>query len=91
MWFSIFPHKEGAFVHHLEIGPFPSEFVLISVLGPFLSDYKELGRSREVVDFLKYNIFRFTFFLFQVQDGGAYSLGLDDPPDAIDLYIAPLS
>ena len=31
----------------------------------------------------------FTYVVFQVQDDGAYPLGLDDPPDSIDSRIIP--
>ena len=51
--FHVVQHEDIAFAHHLEVYPFPSDFVLISVLGTFLRDYKEPVRSRGVVEFLK--------------------------------------
>ena len=46
LWFPVFPHKDRVFVHHLEVGPFPCKFFFFSVLGPFLRDDEELGRSK---------------------------------------------
>ena len=51
--FTIVPHGYGAFAHHLEVGPFPYNFILSSVPGPFLRDDEKIGRSREVVEVLK--------------------------------------
>ena len=60
-----------------------------SVLGPFLRADEELGRSREVVYLFKNNVVKCNYGVFQVQDGVAYPLGLDDPPNAIDFCIFP--
>ena len=49
-----------------------------------------LGWSREVLDIFKDYIMNFICVIFQVQDDGAFPLGLDETPDAIDLCIAPL-
>ena len=87
LWFPAVAHKDRAFDHHLEEGPFHSYFIFYSILGPFLRANEDLGRSREVVDFFKNNIFKFTCVVFQVQDDSAYTLGLDDTPNAIDFCI----
>ena len=83
-------HKYRSFAHHLEVGPFPSDFIFPSVPGPFLRADEDLGRSMEVVDIFKYKIVKFTCVIFRVQDDGVYTLWLDDPPDSIDVYIVPL-
>ena len=80
LWFTVVPHEYRAFSRHLEVGTFPSYFILYSVPGTFLWADKELGCSREVVDFFKNNILKFAYAVFQVQDDGAYTLELDDPP-----------
>ena len=49
--------------------------------------YEEIGRSREVVDLLKSKVVNFICVVLQVQDGGAYPLGIYDPPDSIDFCI----
>ena len=77
------------FAHHLEVGPFPSDFIFSYVLVPFLRADEELGRFGEVVDFLKSNIVKFKCVVVQVQDDGDYPLGIDDPPNAIDFYMIP--
>ena len=51
--FNIVTNEDGSFAHNLEVGPFPSEFILLSVPGPFLMSDEDLGRSREVVENLK--------------------------------------
>ena len=38
----------------------------------------------------KSKIVKFTCVIFQVQDDGNFSLGIDDPPDTIDFYTDPL-
>ena len=48
--FTIITHKDRAFVHHLEVGLFPYDFILPSAPGPFLRADEELGCPREVVD-----------------------------------------
>ena len=52
LWFPIVPHKDGVFAHHLEVGPFPSDFIFPSFPGPFLRADEEFGRPREVLYFL---------------------------------------
>ena len=89
-WFTVVPHKYRSFSHHLEVGPFPSNFIFPSVPGPFLRAHEELGRSSEVVDLFKSESVKFTYVLFQFQDDSSYSLGLDEPPYGIDLFIFPL-
>ena len=63
--------------------------ILSSVPGPFLMADKELGCSRELLDLFKRRVVKFACVVFQVQDNGAYSLGIDDNPNAIDLFIFP--
>ena len=86
--FPVFPQEDGAFTHHLEVGPFTSDFIFPSAPGQFLRAGEELGSSREVTD--KKKIVEFNFFIFQVQNDGAYPLGIDDPPNAINFCIVPL-
>ena len=54
------------FAHHLEVGPFPSDFIFLFVLVPFLRDDEEPGRSREIVDLFKSNIVKFICIVLQV-------------------------
>ena len=89
--FHVVPYEYRAFPHHLEVCPFPSDFILSSVPGQFLRADEELGRSREVVDLFKNNVVKFNYGAFQVQDDVAYPLGLDEPPNAIDFCIFPFS
>ena len=56
-------------------------------MGPFLRAGGELRRSKEVVDFFESKVVNLTHFIFQVQDGGAYPLGINEPPDSIDFSI----
>ena len=51
---------------------------------------EELGRSREVVDLFKNIFLVFTYFVFQVQDNGAYLLVLDDIYNSIYFSIFSL-
>ena len=51
--FTLIPHVYVAFYHHLELGPFHSNFIFPSISGTFLRDDEELGNSREVVDIWK--------------------------------------
>ena len=90
LWFFVVPHKYKAFSHHLEVGHFPSKFIFSSVLEPFLREDEEIGHSREVVDLLKSKIVNFYCFIFQVQDNGAYPLGIDGAFNAINFCIVPL-
>ena len=62
--FSIVPHKDGAFPHHLEAGPFTSAFILTPILGPFLRNNEELGHPWEVIDILKKYFVDFTCDIF---------------------------
>ena len=80
MGFTVVPHKGGAFTHQLEVGTFPSDFIIPYVQGLFLMADEELWYSREVVDVLKDNILMFACVVFRFQDDGAYLLGLDEPP-----------
>ena len=86
--FPVGPHEEKVFPHNLEVGPILSDFIFPSAPGQFLRAGEELGSSREVTD--KKKIVEFNFFIFQVQNDGAYPLGIDDPPNVIDFYIFPL-
>ena len=47
--FTVFLHEEGAFAHHLEVCPFPSDFIPSSFLGTFLKADEELENFRKVV------------------------------------------
>ena len=76
--------------HHLEVGPFPSDFVFSSVLGPFQRADGEFGISGEVVDLFERKVVNLNHVIFQVQNNGAYNLGINNPPNAIDLCIVPL-
>ena len=62
----------------LEVGPLPSNFILPSILVPFLSTDKDPGLSREVVDVFKIGIVDFTCVIFQVQGNVTYTLGIYD-------------
>ena len=90
-WFTFFPNKDRALSHHLEVGTFPSDFIFSSVQGPFLRADEEFGRSSEVVELFKIKVVNFTCVLFQVQDYGAYALGIDETPNSIDFWIFPFS
>ena len=83
MLITVFPHEDRALAHHLEVGPFSSNFIFSSVPGPLGWELQGSGRL------VKNNIVYFTCVVFQIQDNGAYPLGIDDPPDAIDFYIVP--
>ena len=87
LWFTIVLQEERYFARHLEVGPFPYNFIFSSITGPFLRSDEEIVRSREVLDLFKSKIVKFTFVVFQVQDDGAYPLGIDDTPNAIDFRI----
>ena len=50
LWFPVVPHKDGALIRHLEVGPFPSDFGLHSVSGLFLRADEEILRPRVLVD-----------------------------------------
>ena len=88
--FPVVPHEDGVFAHHLDVGTFPYGFIFPSAPGPFVRYNEEVGISREVVDILKHNTVKFTCVAFQFQDDGAYHLGLDDTPNAIDFCIVLL-
>ena len=90
MGFPVVPHKDGVFGHHLDVHPFPSNFILPSVPGPFFWDYEELGRSREVLYVFKIDIVEFICLICQVQDENDYPHGINDPPNAIDFCLIPL-
>ena len=79
------------FAHHLELFPFPSDYVFSSVLGPFLRADEELGRSRKVVDLFESKFVYFTFVIFQVQDDDAYPFVLNYPPNSIEFFIVLFS
>ena len=55
-----------------------------------MSSYKELGRSKELLDVFKDNIVNFTYVVFQFQDKGDYPLELDETPNVIDFCIISL-
>ena len=87
--FPVVPHEDRAFSHQLEVVPFPSDFVLSSVLGPFLRAGEERGCSSKVVYLFKSKVVEFTCVDFQVQENGAYPLCFYDPPNDIDFCIIP--
>ena len=87
LWFPVVPHEDRAFPHHLEVGPFPSDFVFYSILSPFLSADENLGRSEEVVYLFESKVVNLTCAILQVQDNGAYPLGIKYFPNAIELCI----
>ena len=87
--FPIVPHKYGVLAHHLEVGTFPSDFRLPSVTGLFLRAHEELVCIWELVDAFKTEIVYLTSIIIQVQGDGAFTLGIDNPPDVIDLCIIP--
>ena len=89
--FPVIPHKGRAFSHHLDVGPFPSDFFFSSVLGPFMRADEKLERSREVLDLFESRVVDFTLVIFQVQDNGAYPLGINDPANVIDFCIVLFS
>ena len=91
LWFPIVTHKDRPFSHHLEVGPFPSDSVLSSVLFPFLMVDEDLGRSGEVVDLFESKVWGFTRFIFQVQDNSAYPLGINGLPNSIDFCVVLFS
>ena len=48
---------------------------------------KKLGRSGEVLNLFESKVVNLTRVIFQVQDDGAYTLGLNETPNAIDFCI----
>ena len=48
--FLVIQHEDRAFSHHLELVNFPSDFIFFFVLGQFLRDDDELGRSGGLLD-----------------------------------------
>ena len=92
LWFPVVLNKNIAFSHHLEVGISPSNFIFVSVPGPFLRADEELGRSREVVDLFKSKIVNFTCAVFQVHDEGTYiPLGLMIYPIPLTYVLSPFS
>ena len=81
LWFTVVPHEDRAFYHHLEVDPFTSDFVFYSVLGPFMRDDEELGRSGEEVDLFESQVVNLNPAIFQIQHYGAYPLGINEPPN----------
>ena len=47
----------------------------------------KLGRSGGVLDLFESKTVNFTRVLFQVQDDGAYPLGINEPPNDIEFCI----
>ena len=88
--FSVVPHKYRALVHHIEVGPFSSNFIFLSALGKFLSADNELDFPMEVVDIILNDIVDFICVLFQVQGDGTYQLWIDESSDAVDFFMDPL-
>ena len=76
----VVPHKDRAFPLHLELGPSPSDFVLSSVLGPFLGGDEELGRSRELVDLFESKVVNFPMSSSRSRKTLLIPLGLLIPP-----------
>ena len=68
---------------HLGVGPFPYDFVFSSILGLFPRAEEDYLFESKVVNLIR--------FIFQVQDNGAYPLGLNDPPNSIDFCIVLFS
>ena len=89
--FPVVTHEDRAFAHYLEVGPFPSNFVFSSVLGPFVRADEELGRSGEVVDLFESKVMNLTRVIFHVQEDGVYPLRINDPPNNIDFCIVLFS
>ena len=89
--FPVVPHEYRSFSHHIELGPFPSDFVFSSVLGPFLRADEELGCSGELVDLFLSKVVNLTHVIFQVQDDTTYPFGINEPPNVIDLFIVLFS
>ena len=85
--FPVVPHEDREFSHHLELGPFYSDFFLSSVLVPFLRADEELGRSGGVVELFEIKVVNLTRVIFQVQEYGAYPLGINYTPNAIDFCL----
>ena len=85
--FPVVPHNSGVLAHHIESWPFPYNFGLSSVLVPFLRADEYLGRPREVVDIFEVDIVKFSCIVLKVQDDGAYPLGFEEPPNAVDFCI----
>ena len=48
--FIIVLHNDGVFAYHLAVGPLPSNFIFLSVLGSFFRADCDLGHPRAVVD-----------------------------------------
>ena len=89
LWFSVVPHKDRAFARHLELSPFPSDFILSYLQSPFLRADEDIGRSREVVDLFTSNTVKLTCVLFQVHYKRAFPLGIYDYPNGIYFCIVP--
>ena len=91
LWCPVVSHEGVALAHHLEVGPFTTNFGPPSFLGQFLRSDGDLGSRRELVDIFEVEIVSFTRIVLQVQDDGAYPLGFYDTPDSVDIRIIPWS
>ena len=80
--FSVVRHKDGTLAHHLWVGPLLVNFGFHYVTDQFLRADEYLGCTRELLDIFKVEVMKLAFIIFHIQDGGAYPLGFDDPPDA---------
>ena len=80
LWFPVVPHKDGALVRHLEVGPFPSNFDLQSVSGLLLRANEELLRPRVVVDNSEVLIFILSVFYSRSRTVVPIIWGLVRPP-----------
>ena len=87
--FTVVPHENKAFSHHLEVDPFPYDFILSSVPGPFLRSDEELGCSRELVDFFLIELMIISCIILEIQYGGGYTLGVVDTPDDVGSCVLP--
>ena len=63
--------------HHLDVGPFPYNFVIHSVMNLFLRADNDIECSRESVDVFKIELVNFSYAIFQFQYDSANPLGFD--------------
>ena len=65
--FKLVPHQDAMINHQLEVGSLPTDYVFNSATGPFLRANEELGCSREVVEFFKFELANLPIAVFKLQ------------------------
>ena len=89
--FSVIPNKDEACLHPLELGSFPVNYGLPSVLGPFLRAGEELGCPREVVDIFDIEIINFYVLYYRSRTIVPIPRGLMIPLIPLPCTLSPVS